>query len=123
MNIYWERNSKVRNLLNQGKITDKDIIKRTTTDNFPVEAATVRIQGMSRKIPFITVHIKGKGNTKTYNSLSGLPQTYVHANTMRVNMGSDYYEEQHGVSGELDKDISFLDVHDVITKVRETLAL
>ena len=50
MKIYWERNSKVRNLLNQGKISDEDVIQKTTTDNFPDDAATVRIQGITRKI-------------------------------------------------------------------------
>ena len=42
---------------------------------------------------------------------------------MRVNMGSEYYEDTHGLSGDLPKGVSFLDVHNVITKVRETLGL
>jgi hypothetical protein len=42
---------------------------------------------------------------------------------MRVNMGSEYYEEQHGVSGELDKDLSFIDVHNVVTEVREAMGI
>ena len=118
MTINWERNSKVKNLVDKGKIRIENVIPRTTTDNFPPETATVRMQGMNKKVPFITIHIKGKGNSKTFNSWGGTPQTYVHANTMRVNMGSDYYEEQHGVSGELDKDLSYMDVHNVVTKVR-----
>ena len=118
MKVYWERNSKVRNLLNQGKITDKDVIKKTTTDNFPVEAATVRIQGVTRKHPFVSVHIRGQQFQRKYSGGSWNCQP-----VMRVNMGSEYYEDTHGLSGDLPKGVSFLDVHNVITKVRETLGL
>tara|TARA_Y100000310_G_scaffold335769_1_gene418623 strand:- start:791 stop:1153 length:363 start_codon:yes stop_codon:yes gene_type:complete len=120
MTIKWERNSRVADLLNRGKITDEDVIKKTTTDNFPEETATVRMQNMKSKTPFITVHIRGKGVRKTnsFNSYS-----WIHAATMRVNMGSPHYEEQHGLSGELSSEYSFLDVHNAITKVRETLGL
>ena len=119
MKVYWERNSKVRNLLNQGKIANKDVIKKTTTDNFPTEAATVRIQGTTKKNPFVSVHIRGEIFERDWgggNSWNCQP-------VMRVNMGSEYYEDTHGLSGELPKGVSFLDVHNVITKVRETLGL
>jgi hypothetical protein len=120
MNIKWERNSRVKDLVNKGKIRVENVIPRTTTDNFPAEAATVRMRGMNNKVPFITIHIKGKGVQKT-NSFNNY--TWVHANTMRVNMGSDYYEEHHGVSGELAKDLSFIDVHNTVTEVREAMGI
>ena len=119
MKIYWERNSKVRNLLNQGKISDEDVIQKTTTDNFPDDAATVRIQGITRKNPFISVHIRGEEFQRTYGGMASWNCIPV----MRVNMGSEWYEDSHGLSGELPKGVSFLDVHNVITKVRETLGL
>ena len=120
MTVNWERNSRVKNLVDTGKVRIENVIPRTTTDNFPAETATVRMQGMNRKIPFITIHIKGKGVRKTnsYNNVS-----WIHATTMRVNMGSDYYEEQHGVNGELAKDLSFIDVHNVVTEVREAMGI
>ena len=123
MTVKWERNSKVKDLVNRGKIKIENVIPHTTTDNFPCETATVRMQGMNKKIPFTTIHIRGKGNAKSFNSWGGTPKTYVHANTMRVNMGSEYYEEQHGVSGELDKDLSFMDVHNAVTEVREAMEI
>ena len=104
--------------MNQGKITDKDVIKKTTTDNFPVEAATVRIQGVTRKHPFVSVHIRGQQFQRKYSGGSWNCQP-----VMRVNMSSEYYEDTHGLSGYLPKGVSFLDVHNVITKVRETLGL
>tara|TARA_Y100001938_G_scaffold11015_1_gene13743 strand:+ start:200 stop:559 length:360 start_codon:yes stop_codon:yes gene_type:complete len=119
MKIYWERNSKVKNLLNQGKISDEDVIKKTSTDNFPTDAATVRIQGITRKTPFVSVHIRGETFQRTY----GNGRTWNCQPVMRVNMGSEYYEDTHGLSGELPKGVSFLDVHNVITKVRKTLGL
>ena len=116
MKIKWERNSRALNLAAQGKIKDEDIIPHATTDDFPVETATVRMQGMSKKVPFITVHIKGKSKQSQNQHHS-----WTYATTMRVNMGSDWYEEQHGVSGELDKDLSFMDVHNVVTEVRAAM--
>ena len=119
MKIYWERNSKVKNLLNQGKISDEDVIQKTTTDNFPNDAATIRIQGITRKHPLVSVHIRGEAFQRNW----GGSHTYNCQPVMRVNMGSEYYEDTHGLSGELPKGVSFLDVHNVITKVRDTLGL
>ena len=119
MNIYWERNSKVKNLLDQGKITDKDVIQKTTTDDFPIEAATVRIQGITKKHPSVSVHIRGDSFQRTY----GGSHSWTCMPVLRVNMGSEWYEQGHGLSGDLPKGVSFLDVHNVITKVRETLGL
>ena len=120
MKIYWERNSKVKNLLNQGKISDDDVLSKRSTSDFPNDAATVRIQGLTNKNPLVSVHIRGEEFQRMYNggvyTLNCLP-------VMRVNMGSEYYEDTHGLSGDLPKGVSFLDVHNVITKVRKTLGL
>ena len=43
MIIKWEKNSRVNRLVAEGKIRDEDVISRTQTDNFPAEAATVRL--------------------------------------------------------------------------------
>lgn len=119
MKIYWERNSKIKNLLNQGKISEEDVIQKTSTADFPDEAATVRIQGITKKHPFVSVHIRGEIFQRTYSG----GHTWNCLPVMRVNMGSEYYEDTLGLSGDLPKGVSFLDVHNVITKVRKTLGL
>tara|TARA_Y100001938_G_scaffold67934_1_gene94251 strand:+ start:207 stop:569 length:363 start_codon:yes stop_codon:yes gene_type:complete len=120
MKIFWERNSKVRNLLNQGKISDEDVLSKRSTSDFPNDAATVRIQGLTNKNPLVSVHIRGEEFQRTFvGGMSSWNCTPV----MRVNMGSEWYEDTHGLSGELPKGVSFLDVHNVITKVRKTLGL
>ena len=119
MKIYWERNSKVKNLLNQGKISDDDVLSKRSTSDFPNDAATVRIQGLTNKNPLVSVHIRGEVFQRTY----GGGHTWNCQPVMRVNMGSEYYEDTHGLSGDLPKGVSFLDVHNVITKVRKTLGL
>ena len=119
MNIYWERNSKVKNLLSQGKITDKDVIQKTTTDDFPTEAATVRIQRIQDKTPTVTVHIRGKSRgRKMWNG-----NTYEGANTCRVNISNEWKTGTMSSNGDLDEYYDWQDVHNVITKVRETLGL
>ena len=50
MIIKWEKNSRVNRLAAEGKISDEDVIARTQTDKFPVDAATVRIQNVKSKI-------------------------------------------------------------------------
>ncbi len=117
MNIKWENNSRVGRLLAEGKIRDEDIIQRTSTDNFPEEAATVRIANVRAKKPFVTVHIKGKkkAHSSQYNS-------WDYSTTMRVNMGGSHCDWK-GVNGELDSDLTFEDVHNVVTKVKTAMEI
>ena len=120
MKIKWERNSRVLDLVRMGKIRDEDIIERTSTDNFPEEAATVRLANVRAKKPFVTVHIKGKkkSHTNQYHS-------WDYSTTMRVNLGGESggFEQVAGVNGELDCDLTFEDVHSVVEEVKETMGV
>ena len=117
IHIKWESNSRAKRLVADGVIKNEDIIPRTTTDKFPAEAATVRMQRLSQKIPLVTVHIRGK--SKVRNNWNNTFQ-YECASTLRVNMYPDYADAP---SGELDEDYSWLDVHNVVTEVKEAMEL
>tara|TARA_Y100000310_G_scaffold123189_1_gene121953 strand:+ start:937 stop:1290 length:354 start_codon:yes stop_codon:yes gene_type:complete len=116
MKIKWEKNSRVLALADAGKIKHEDIIPRTHTVHFPAEMATVRMARLSDKSPFVTVHIRGEGEKKT--SYGG-DYTWINALTMRVNMPQE--GKYYSLSGELDGDLSFQDVHNTITKVKEIM--
>ncbi len=116
MQIKWESNSRVQNLAGQGKIDPEDIIKRTTTDNFPAETATVRMAKVREKEPWVTIHIRGKGTSKT-NHYNGYQWTS--CSTMRVNFGS--WANEYCVSGELDGRYDFAEVDQVVKEVADTL--
>ena len=116
MKLKWESNSRVKNLAALGEINQEDIIKRTTTDRFPEETATVRMAKVREQEPFVTIHIRGKGTART-NHYNGYQFTY--APTMRVNFGGGWNE--YGVSGELDGYYDFDDVDEVVKKVADTL--
>ena len=103
-------------LVNQGKIDSEDVIKRTTTDNFPANAATVRLAKVREKKPFVTVHIRGKTKQKPYWNGGG---TYECASTCRVNMGGPW--GGMASTGDLCEGLSWMDVHNVVTKVKETM--
>ena len=67
MKIKWESNSRAKALASEGKIKSEDIIPRTTTDNFPTDAVTVRMANMSKK----------KLNYQNYKQNIGYLQYYV----------------------------------------------
>ena len=121
MKIKWEKNSRVLALANAGKIRDEDIIARTTTDNFPAGMATVRMQKVAEKTPHVTVHIRGKSKKRT-SSWNG-NQIYECASTCRVNLSNVWSGQDFGMSsnGELDSDLTWLDVHSAVTKVQEAM--
>ena len=126
MKIKWERNSKVLSLLAQRKIHPDDIIHRTTTDKFPTGAATVRMTRVTEKTPHVTIHIRGKSNLKTYawNNTAGTgKQTYECADTCRVNISNNWKTGTMSSNGELDSDLTWLDVHNAVEEVKETLKL
>jgi hypothetical protein len=120
MKIKWERNSRALGLAAQGKINDEDIIPRTTTDNFPPEVATVRMQKLADKVPHVVVHIRGKSKQKQ-NVWNG--NAYESASTCRVTLANVWGGAYFGMSsnGELDKDYDWHDVHKVVEEVKETL--
>ena len=118
MKVKWEKNSRVLALASQGKIKDEDIIPRTTTDDFPADAATVRMASMQRKVPFITLHIRGRSRQRTY---SWNNQTYECAETCRVNFGGGHNEMMCS-NGNLDEDLTWQDVHNIVEEVKEVMA-
>ena len=96
MNIVWEKNSRVLALAADGKIDYKDIIDRTTTDNFPAGTATVRMQGLNEKQPHTVLHIRGKSKQKPYRMISG---TFQCATTCRVTLDNAW--KGYGMSSNL----------------------
>ena len=120
MQIKWERNSRALALEAQGKIKGEDIIPRTTTDNFPAEMATVRMQRVSEKNPHVVVHIRGKSKQQQ-NLWNG--NAYESANTCRVTVSSHWGSDTMCSNGDLDEDLSWLDVHNVVTKIKNTMGV
>ena len=133
MIVKWEKNSRVNRLAAEGKIRDEDIIPRTQTDKFPMEAATVRLANVKDKNPFITIHIRGpKEQTKSWNGNNGYHHdTFVWATTCRVNLGgfSTFSSKSSNASktmnsnGELHQDYNWQDVHNIVTKVKEAMEI
>ena len=116
MKINWEKNSRVVGLMAEGKIKHSQIIDRTSTDDFPEEAATVRLANVRAKKPFVTVHIKGK--KKSHHQY----HSWDYSTTMRVNLGGED-GGYAGVNGELDSDLTFEDVHNIVTKVKTAMEI
>ena len=119
MKIKWESNSRAKALAAEGKIEYEDIIARTQTENFPAGTCTVRMAKPREKVPFITLHIRGKSKQRTY---SWNNQTYECAETCRVNFGGSY-DEMMCSNGNLDEELSWQDVHNLVTKVKEAMEL
>ena len=116
MKVKWESNSRVKHMASVGIIDSNDIIKRTTTDKFPVGVATVRIQQIAHPSPWITVHIRGKGHTvKGWDG-----NDYQSATTMRASFGLNYTGSA-SLSGELSEELTFEDVHKAYTKVKKAM--
>ena len=119
MKIKWERNSRALSLLAQGKIKDEDILPRSRTDEFPAEAATVRMQKLSDKVPHTVIHIRGKSKQRTMWNGS---DTYECATTCRVNVGNNY-DNCMSSNGDLDEDLTWQDVHNLVTEVKDSMGL
>ena len=122
MKVKWERNSRTLALATDGKIDYEDIIDRTTTDNFPAEAATVRMAQLSKKSPNVTVHIRGKSRQRPYWNGG----TYECASTCRVNLGGEWQGKRNTAmdsNGELDEGLNWLDVHNIVTEVKEAMGI
>jgi len=117
MKLKWEKNTRVMDLVNQGKIDFEDVIPRTQTANFPYEMATVRLAKVREKHPFVTVHIRGK---KIDNGL------YSYGPTCRVNFGGHWKgtpNEFMDSNGQLEQGLTWLDVHNVVEKTKKALAV
>jgi len=121
MIIKWEKNSRVNRLASEGKISDGDVIARCRTDEFPAETATVRIQKVKDKVPYVVVHIRGKSKQrKLWNG-----HDYECAMTCRVTLANHHGGQFFGMSsnGELDEDYDWQDVHNIVTRVKEAMDL
>ena len=114
-------NSRVSRLASEGKISDGDVIARCRTDEFPAETATVRIQKVKDKVPYVVVHIRGKSKQrKLWNG-----HDYECAMTCRVTLANHHGGQFFGMSsnGELDEDYDWQDVHNIVTRVKEAMDL
>jgi hypothetical protein len=119
MKLKWEKNSRVMDLVNQGKIDFEDVIERTQTANFPYEMATVRLAKVREKYPFVTVHIRGKESKNTQWGYSFGP-------TCRVNFGGAWQgtpNEHMDSNGQLEQGLTWLDVHNVVERTKQALGI
>ena len=119
MIIKWEKNSRVERLVAEGKIRDEDIIPRTQTEKFPAETCTVRISRPREKVPFITLHIRGKSKQRTFGWMNHAVEC---AETCRVNFSGNY-DSMMCSNGNLDEDYTWQDVHNIVTKVKEAMEI
>ena len=117
--VRWESNSRVKHFAAIGIIDPETIIPKTTTDKFPMNCATVRMQQMQYDLPLITIHFKGSvKKAGSSNHWSYIP-------TMRINFGGDGTMWTHHntctVSGDLDLDAWPIDAVDaVVSAVKGT---
>jgi hypothetical protein len=116
MKLLWESNSRVKHLASMGKIDGNDVVPRSRTDEFLDEAATVRLHKVREKKPFVTVHIRGKVAKQT-NSWG---HSWSYAPVCRINLGGPYSNTMCS-NGDLDENLTWKDVHDVVTKVRDVM--
>ena len=119
MKIKWERNSRVSSLADAGKSKDEDIISRTKTEDFPAESCTVRMAKPREKVPFITLHIRGKSRQRTF---AWNNQTYECAETCRVNLGGGHSSMMCS-NGNLDEGMTWLDVHNLVEEVKNVMGI
>ena len=120
MQIVWEKNNRVKSLVLEGKINAHDVIDKTSTGNFPANAVTVRMHKPNSPKPHITLLIRGRSE-KMKNWKGDLVET---AMTCRVNVNSaeeGRYKDTMDSNGTLDPELSWLDVHNFVTKVKDTV--
>tara|TARA_Y100000310_G_C20607814_1_gene776431 strand:+ start:455 stop:811 length:357 start_codon:yes stop_codon:yes gene_type:complete len=118
MKLKWEKNTRVMDLVNQGKIDFEDVIPRTQTANFPAETATVRLAKVREKHPFVTVHIRGKNQPNQWG--------YINAPTCRINFGGQWQGKKNTAmdsNGDLDENLTWLDVHNVVERTKQALEI
>ena len=110
--VRWESNSRVKHFAAIGIIDPETIIPKTTTDKFPMNCATVRMQQMQYDLPLITIHFKGSVKK------AGSSNHWTYIPTMRINFGGDGSMWTHHntctVSGDLDLDAWPIDAVDAV---------
>ena len=103
-------------MVSEGVLKEDDIIRRMTTDEFPPEAATVRLADVRAEKPYVTVHIRGKSRQRQlWNG-----HAYECAATCRVNLLGPNAKTMCS-NGDLDEGLNWLDVHNVVEKVKQAM--
>ena len=121
MKLYWESNSRVKDLVSRGKIEPENVITKTQTHNFPVDATTVRMHRITDNYPSITLHIRGKGQTRLKSQWG-----WAYVPTCRVNFGGEWEGKANTAmdsNGDLDENLTWLDVHNLVTEAKKALDL
>ena len=110
--LKWESNSRTKHLADLGIINHEDVISKTTTDEFPENCATVRLEQPRSEMPLITIHFKGDGKPAQH------AWAYQPVPTARVSFGGDssYWTRNNTctVSGEIDLDAWPLDAMEAV---------
>ena len=68
----------------------------------------------------VVIHIRGKSKQRTY---SWNNTTYECASTCRVSVASQWGTDTMCSNGDLDEDLNWLDVHNIVTRVKEAMDL
>lgn len=122
--IYWEENSFSKALASVGKIGKTALWKKSSTYNFPANAATVRVTNISSKFPTAVIHIKDEARKTSY----GNGQHYMSNSTLRVTVGGESRQDPNKARAHMlfNGDTSTYtmgDVASLIQEVRQTMGL
>ena len=111
--LKWESNSRTKYLADLGIINHEDVISKRTTNDFPEDCATVRLEQPRSEMPLITIHFKGSNQKSAQHAWA-----YQSVPTARISFGGDssYWTKNNTctVSGELDFDAWPLDAVDAV---------
>lgn len=116
MKLKWETNSRVKSLASMGLIQSEDIIDRTSTDNFPANAITVRMKDVRLRKPWVTLHIRGEAKQRGPAGASWGS----YAKTARIHFGHEYND--YSLSGELDGQLSLKQIGEALEKVQRLMS-
>ena len=117
MKLKWETNSRVKSLASMGLIQSEDIIDRTSTDNFPASAITVRMKDVRSRKPWVTLHVRGE--VKQHHGPAGASWGS-YAKTARIHFGHEYND--YSLSGELDGQLSLKEIGEALEKVQRLMS-
>ena len=123
MKLKWETNSRVKSLASMGLIQSEDIIDRTSTDNFPANAITVRMKDVRAEKPWVTLHIRGEAKQHRYVTLpSGVrgASWESYPKTARIHFGHVYND--YSLSRELDGQLSLKEIGEALEKVQRLMS-
>ena len=122
MKVVWEKNNRVDELVGTGKISQEDVINRTTTDQFPEGKATVRLKDVRSKRPWVTVHIKSQHNP-TLTQQGWMYWNCHHSQTTRVTFGGGWGTDVFNFNGYLQDSAPMKAIPKIIAEVKEALSI